>query len=247
METADDDGQHGGVPGGMGSMRGHGAQAFYIALAVVSLIVSAVKLLKKGVTATLKQALKQIKRLFTKKFRNELAKKFGINAAKKAIKKYAKRVAKFFSRRTWNRFKVRAAVNWRKFANTRFARFFWDGRTYHSIRADYTKLHGAANGWELHHWLLGRNEVTSGRIMRGFRNAGFNLINLPGKWNGFVDFNYRLGSGMWMVSRGAKNLIRVVIPFSLVGGASIGASVGGWTDRHLIHPPAGAPPNPRKP
>jgi RHS repeat-associated protein len=56
-------------------------------------------------------------------------------------------------------------------------RFFWDNREFEIVSKEYWAKRGGANGGALHHWFFNQSERW---VPRGLRNAGWNLLQVPG-------------------------------------------------------------------
>jgi hypothetical protein len=108
-------------------------------------------------------------------------------------------------------------------------RFFWDSRRFTTISRAYWRIHGPAAGRTLHHWLIPQRWTW---VPEGLRNAGFNLLQMPGimvgslNLNTWMGFAIRWGGYRWVLALGAESSIRVLIPMSIVGGAAAGAAAG---------------------
>ena len=86
-------------------------------------------------------------------------------------------------------------------------RFFYDPRKFKSLSTAYWR--GRANGMHLHHWFFAQRARW---VPEGIRNAGWNLLAIPGRWNSFMN-----GSGFFW-SGATEWAWRLGIPIS-VGGA----------------------------
>jgi len=118
---------------------------------------------------------------------------------------------------------------------TRIGRFFYDSRPFGTISSEYWGG-SPANGSSLHHWLFPQREAS---VPMGIRNAGFNLLELPGLEG---VFHQRLGLNQWMgFARNwgpsaafqaslVENAIRVGVP-----GLGLGTAAGGYYLGREIH------------
>ena len=108
--------------------------------------------------------------------------------------------------------------------------FFWNPQPFKAVVSrDYWDRYGPAFGRSLHHWFFPQKWTW---IPEGLRNAGFNLLEMPP----FIDFRGGLNSWMGFASRwgGVRGavagtidwFIRILIPSSLIGGGTIGYSIG---------------------
>lgn len=86
-------------------------------------------------------------------------------------------------------------------------RFFSDGRTYGSVSRQYWRARGGAGTKQLHHWLMPQRE--------GVLNAGYNLLELPGGFNSFMN-----GSGA------AANLAEWGLRLSILSAPAAGVGAG---------------------
>lgn len=101
-------------------------------------------------------------------------------------------------------------------------RFFYDPRNFKTISREYWEARGGAGGKSLHHWLFSQKS----KIPAGFRNAGFNLLELPAMRG---VFHHSLGLNQWMgfaarwggrhrlQALAMVNTIRLGIPATAVG------------------------------
>ena len=96
-------------------------------------------------------------------------------------------------------------------------RFFSDPRNFKTISRQYWEGRRGANGWHLHHWLIPRRA--------GGPNAGWNLLELPGNLNSWMN-------GTSLPRNAAEWAIRVAVPGSVLGGGVQGGRWGvekqGW-------------------
>jgi RHS repeat-associated protein len=218
----DGDGTPGGIPGGTGSHPGgRGYQLLYIALAAIDVISTVVALAAKGglkaITAGAREALAALAGVFNRKFWR------GVR----------RRLMRYLTGRFWRSV-------WRRFTRSSFARFFIDKRLYESIRDAYWAARGGANGWNLHHWLFPRKWKW---VPESVRNAGFNLVALPGWLNQWMGREYAIRSFGYWTTGAVTNVFRIAIPGSLIGGAYGGWRAGGW----LVHWSSEPTTNPRDP
>jgi RHS repeat-associated protein len=96
----------------------------------------------------------------------------------------------------------------------------WDNRTFASVRQQYWRISGGANGSNLHHWLFQNSWKW---VPQGLRNAGFNLIEIPGflnQWAGGIAFRE------WLIRLGILGSSGL----SLYGSAKIGESIIDWLE-----------------
>lgn len=107
-----------------------------------------------------------------------------------------------------------------------FGRFFYDNRSYNTIRKQYWRRpYGPAAGRSLHHWLIPQSAKW---VPQGIRNAGFNLMELPP----VIDTPFG-GLNQWMGMSGSPWApvmdwgIRGAVPAS-IGGAIYGGSQVGF-------------------
>lgn len=117
---------------------------------------------------------------------------------------------------------------------TKFRRFFYDPRPFRGEISKAYWVGRASNGRELHHWLFPQR---ANWIPVGFRNAGFNLIELPpftgvfhrslslNKWMGFAQ---NWGPIPKFKAIAVENLIRVAIPGNFVLSGMGGYELGRW-------------------
>jgi hypothetical protein len=113
---------------------------------------------------------------------------------------------------------------------TRFQRFFYDNRPYSKIGPEYwQKPYGPAGGRfgsSLDHWLFSR---TNTAIPQGIRNAGFNMIELPGVIRTPVGgLNQWMGLSNSSWAPVARFGVSASIPGSLAGGFWGGMEFGEW-------------------
>ena len=108
-------------------------------------------------------------------------------------------------------------------------RFFYDPRAFSTISRQYWAQFGPANGASLHHWLIPQRWTW---VSEGFRNAGFNLLQLPkilpgnlglNQWMGFA---LRWGGQRMVMAVTIENGIRIAIPISISTAGGIGAWIG---------------------
>jgi hypothetical protein len=114
-----------------------------------------------------------------------------------------------------------------------FRRFFYDARKYDTIRREYWRSNGPANGRSLHHWLIPQRATW---IPEGIRNAGWNRIELPalkGVFHPKLGLNTWMGwapqwnrFGPWIAAHAVENGLRVAIPSAGAGAAYSGYKVG---------------------
>jgi hypothetical protein len=108
---------------------------------------------------------------------------------------------------------------------TRVTRFFKDKRSFEEISREYHQ--GDAGGMALHHWLF-RRSTTS--IPESVRNAGFNLIEIPGWLNTKMGFAQAAINplGVRVSWRAVELSIRGAVIAAPFGSAYLGARVGSW-------------------
>jgi hypothetical protein len=112
---------------------------------------------------------------------------------------------------------------------TRARRIFWDPRKFKKISDVYWEGEEAA-GRSLHHWLFPQRARW---VPEGLRNAGFNLIELPGTpvygrlaLNQWMGFARNWGPTQRFLAGTAENAIRVGVPGSIGVGGYGGYRVG---------------------
>ncbi len=128
----------------------------------------------------------------------------------------------------------------------RIARFFWDPRTWDTITRGYWRVHNATGGRTLHHWLIPKRWDS---FPEGLRNAGFNLLNMPGFR--FLSLNVQQLGGLnqwmgfavrWQGYRAVVAVIaeRVLIPIAVIGTAAGSAYIGNEIGEKIIQLEGGA-------
>jgi RHS repeat-associated protein len=90
-------------------------------------------------------------------------------------------------------------------------RFFRDPRQFSTVSDQYWRNVGA-NGNHLHHWLFPQRSPLAS-------NAGFNLLELPGAVNSYMN-------GVGFLPQAAEWGIRLAIPAGVMGGLGLGVSRG---------------------
>jgi RHS repeat-associated protein len=112
---------------------------------------------------------------------------------------------------------------------TRFGRYFKDDRAWWRVSRGYWDDFRPAAGRSLHHWLFPRRWSW---IPQGIRNAGFNLLELPGivnirgGLNTWIGFAQRWGGYRAVIAHVIENGIRVVIPGTVIVRAYEGYQIG---------------------
>src|ERR1051326_4958967 len=91
-------------------------------------------------------------------------------------------------------------------------RFFYDKRKWDTIRHAYWAARGGSDGMHLHHWFFPQRAG----IPEGIRNAGWNLIEIPGWLNSTMN------------GRGIGNYIEWGLK-ALIPASGAGAGYVGWT------------------
>jgi hypothetical protein len=116
-----------------------------------------------------------------------------------------------------------------KIGLTGLRRFFYDPRSFKEISRQYWALRGPADGRSLHHWLIPQRAAKYVPI--GIRNAGFNLVELPGlqgvfhprlglnQWMGFAR---RWGTASRLQAAAVENTIKIGIP-TMAGATGYGS------------------------
>lgn len=200
-----EDGEKYGIPGGMGSHSpGLGGQLLFSVVAIVTAVLGAAKLIanivKNGLRATLKKALKQLKRF--------------VPAAKKLLKK-AKRVVRNAARavvrgvqRRWRNF-WRAGSGGPVGFGRRVLRFFLEDRQTFGMNGDFFGrwrfIFGNNHSWSLEHmlikqrWYRGANPwfppgTWANRALQRLGDAGWNVVPIPQSVNGWL-FRHKWISG----------------------------------------------------
>ncbi len=111
----------------------------------------------------------------------------------------------------------------------RVGRFFYDSRNFATISRNYWA--GSAGNRSLHHWLIPQRFT---RVPVGFRNAGFNLVALPGlrgvfhrslTLNTWMGFALRWGGTHATRASVVEWGIRFAIPVSIGGGVYLGTVI----------------------
>jgi len=102
-------------------------------------------------------------------------------------------------------------------------RFFYDNRTFNAVRQQYWRANGPANGQSLHHWLFPQRATG---IAQGVRNAGFNLMEMPGRLNSWMGYAARAGGAEGWAATAVEWGIKAAVPGSFVGSAYLGAELG---------------------
>lgn len=109
--------------------------------------------------------------------------------------------------------------NWRAFGNTwrllsnprvqyNWRNLFWNPNAFRNVSRQYWRLSGGANGSALHHpWFQNQSRW----IPQGLRNAGFNLLEIPGSLN------------TWMGGRLGRELAFRGIVTSILAGTGLGS------------------------
>jgi RHS repeat-associated protein len=217
----DEGGQAGGIPGGAGFLKGHWAQALYIALVAVQTVLAVVAAVKyvaqvgvRGTLTGLRGVWNWARRIFTRRYWAEV------------VEHELYRLSRF---------------SWRQLPR-RMARFFYDGREWGSISKDYWKGRAGRFSQNLHHWLIPR-KLSRGRWFEGFANAGWNLFATSARLNGYMDWPYARFSGKWFVSRYVKYVgVPSFLGHVAAGSSYVGTRIGEWLTGQ-----SGAPANPRTP
>lgn len=186
LESGGDGGVSGGIPGGMGSLSGWGAQLAYLALTVADIVATIVTLgeLKAalvGLKASIKAALKNaVKQGFKKTIGN------GWRALSRAVL------------RMWRGGSRRSTPLWR-----RIQRFFWEDRKSFGMWRDFRIRYGIPknSGWSMEHmiikqrWYRGATawfpkEHWVSRALQTLGDAGWNVVPMRLTTNGWL---YRHG------------------------------------------------------
>jgi len=113
-----------------------------------------------------------------------------------------------------------------KIGLTGVRRFFYDPRSFRQISRAYWDLRRPVAGRSLHHWLIPQSAKW---VPAGIRNAGFNLVELPGMQG---VFHPRLGLNQWMGF--AKNwgtaarLQATAVDYTIMGGIPAMAGATGY-------------------
>ena len=76
---------------------------------------------------------------------------------------------------------IRLASNSRN--QWRWWNIFWNNKPFRSVRSQYWRVSGGANGKNLHHWFC-QNQTRW--ISQGLRNSGLNLLELPASLNNWA-------------------------------------------------------------
>lgn len=127
---------------------------------------------------------------------------------------------------------IRMARNIVSAPRTALGRFFYDSRSFDAISDEWWAVRGPADGRALHHWLIPQRTTW---VPAGIRNAGFNLVELPGLRGVFhptLDLNTWMGfaprwGGVQAYQAGTVEWgIRLAIPGAVAGGAYAGWQVG---------------------
>ncbi|MBT1704922.1 DUF6531 domain-containing protein [Chryseosolibacter indicus] len=112
--------------------------------------------------------------------------------------------------------------NWRAFGNTwrmlrnpriqyTWRRIFWDPRSFENVSSQYWRVTRGANGNALHHlWFQNQSRW----VPQGLRNAGFNLLEIPGALN------------TWMGGRLGRELAFRGIVTTILTGTGVGSYAG---------------------
>ncbi len=113
-----------------------------------------------------------------------------------------------------------------------FGRFFYDSRSFAQIGREYWATNGPAAGRSLHHWLIPQRTTW---LPEGFRNAGFNLLELPAlrgtlhpslglnQWMGFAR---NWGPSSARQAALVENAIRLGVPAAAAGAGYAGYQIG---------------------
>ena len=110
-----------------------------------------------------------------------------------------------------------------------FARFFYNNQSFRSISRSYWRTFGPANGRSLHHWLIPQRWTW---VPQGIRNAGFNLLELPGVisfpggLNSWLGFAMRWGGYRMVIAVIVENGIKIGIPLTMYGAWEAGSAIG---------------------
>ncbi len=92
---------------------------------------------------------------------------------------------------------------------------FSDDRTFRNVSKQYWRASGGANGGSLQHTFT----LNSGNMPQWFKNAGFNLVEVPKRINS------------WM---GDDRLRNAMFKGQVLTSMGIGGSAGGWTTKAVI-------------
>lgn len=92
---------------------------------------------------------------------------------------------------------------------------FSDDRPFRNVTSQYWRASGGARGNSLQHTFA----LNSGNMPRWFRNAGFNLVEVPGRINS------------WM---GANTLRNLMFRGQVLTSMGIGGSIGGWGTKGVL-------------
>jgi RHS repeat-associated protein len=112
-----------------------------------------------------------------------------------------------------------SALRWASPGLRAFGRFFYDNRNFRTISREHWG--GAANGRSLDHWLIPQSAT---RIPQGIRNAGFNLLELPGLQG---VFHRSLGLNQWMGFATRWGGTRAVAAYSMRGAVTMAPFAAG--------------------
>lgn len=169
------DGVSGGIPGGMGSLSGWGAQVAFLVLTVADIVLTVLTLGEfKAAMVGLKNALKA----GMSSLKGVMAR--GLRGAGTAILGLFRR----------------AAPGQRTPILRRLARFFWEDRKSFGMWNDFRRRYNIArhSGWSMEHmiikqrWYRGANPVFArgtrmNRILQGLGDAGWNVVPIRGRFN----------------------------------------------------------------